>query len=501
HRNPVPIDVVGELYIGGPGVANGYLNRPDLTAERFLPDPFNSVPGARMYKTGDLVRYLPGGNIVYMGRNDDQVKIRGFRIELGEIEKRLAEHPDVREVIVLAAGEGSQKRLIAYVASSDHESPARSLRNHLSGKLPEYMIPSAFVRLTALPLTSNGKVDRRALPEPDSNAFVTGDYIAPEGEFEVALAGIWAEVLQIERVGRHDNFFTMGGHSLLAVRMINNVKARLGTELKLNTLFTAPTITELSLELQHGPNSHDDEYGVLLPLKPQGNRPPLFCIHPALGLSWPYIGLAKHLHLEQPLYGLQARGLDGKSPLAGSVEEMTLDYIDQIRKIQPHGPYHLLGWSFGGTVAHNIAVQLEKQGEQVPLLVIMDSRARYSMVVDHEMEELEGAKHVEHLARFSGKDSLDHGWELWKRVVPININNINVATRFTPSVYSGDILFFRATVPQEEDAPLADPASWKPYALGEVEVHDVECMHIEMDKPGNIAQIGGVIAKKFEKLQ
>ncbi|KAG0352352.1 hypothetical protein BGZ54_002839, partial [Gamsiella multidivaricata] len=243
HRNPVPIGIAGELYIGGPGVANGYLNRPDLTSERFLPDPFSNAPGARMYKTGDLVRYLPDGNIVFMGRNDDQVKIRGFRVELGEIEVRLAEHPEVREVAVLTIGESSsEKRLVAYVVSPPHENLAHSLREHLAATVPEYMIPSAFVRLDSFPLTNNGKIDRRALPKPDSDSFVAQNYVAPQGDIEVALAAMWSELLKVERVGRHDNFFMLGGHSLIAVRLMNRVST-LGVQLPLSTLFSTPTLS------------------------------------------------------------------------------------------------------------------------------------------------------------------------------------------------------------------------------------------------------------------
>ncbi|KAG0346241.1 hypothetical protein BGZ54_005279, partial [Gamsiella multidivaricata] len=258
HRNPVPIGVVGELYIGGPGVAIGYLNRPDLTAERFLPDPFSNVPGARMYKSGDLVRYLPDGNLVFMGRNDDQVKIRGFRIELGEIEERLAEHPEVREVVVLATGESSsEKRLVAYVASPPHENLAHSLREHLAAALPEYMIPSAFVRLDAFPLTNNGKVDKRALPTPDASSFVGRDYEEPQGKVETELANVWASLLKIDRVGRHDNFFMLGGHSLLAVRMIEQLR-RLGYALSVRALFDNPVLHTLAASLrqhQAGPET------------------------------------------------------------------------------------------------------------------------------------------------------------------------------------------------------------------------------------------------------
>ncbi|KAG0000093.1 hypothetical protein BGZ80_006427, partial [Entomortierella chlamydospora] len=256
HCNPVPIGVVGELYIGGPGVANGYLNRPDLTAERFLPDPFSNVPGARMYKSGDMVRYLPDGNIVFMGRNDDQVKIRGFRVELGEIEVRLAEHPQVREVLVLAIGEGSDKRLVAYVVATPDEDLTSSLREHLVASLPEYMVPSAFVRMDAFPLTNNGKINRRALPAPDASSLAERDYQDPQGKVEIELANVWSELLKIDRVGRHDNFFMLGGHSLLAVRMIEQLR-RLGYTLSVSTLFDSPVLRTLAASLCEQQSGHE----------------------------------------------------------------------------------------------------------------------------------------------------------------------------------------------------------------------------------------------------
>ncbi|KAG0053629.1 hypothetical protein BGZ83_000770, partial [Gryganskiella cystojenkinii] len=496
HRKPVPVGVIGELYIGGPGVAVGYLNRPDLSTERFLPEPFSNVPGARMYKTGDLVRYLPDGNLVFMGRNDDQIKIRGFRIELGEIAVRLSDHKLVKDAIVVAVGNGGEKRLVAYIVTNTDEQLARQLREYIGATLPEYMVPSAFVQLDAFPLTNNGKIDRRALPEPESDSFATSGYVAPQGDTEVALGEIWTDLLKIEKVGRHDNFFMLGGHSLLAMRMISHVRSRLGVELKLRTLFTAPTLAEMAQVLLKGADFQDDEFSMLLPLKTQGSRSPLFCIHPGLGLSWLYMGLAKHLHSEQQLYGLQASGLDGKTPLAGSVEEMTLSYLDHIQKIQPHGPYHLLGYSFGGTVAQNMAVELERRGEKVLLLAIMDSTGDYSIFA----EEQDTTQYVEQLTRFGGKDSTDYGWRLLERSKPVILNNSKLARRFTPGVYSGDILFFRALVPTNEDVPLVDPDSWKPHILGSIEVHDVACSHLDMDKPEIIALVGGTIAARIEEL-
>ncbi|KAG0196037.1 hypothetical protein BGX28_000213, partial [Mortierella sp. GBA30] len=247
---PLPLGAVGELFIGGAGVARGYLNKPELTDERFLPDPFAGVAKARMYKTGDLVRYLSDGNLVYLGRNDHQVKVRGFRIELGEIEARLNEHPEVSEALVITLGEGSEKRLIAYVvAKSDDPQLALTLRSHLKKRLPEYMVPAAFVRLDAFPLNPNGKLDRLALPIPGEHSLAREAYEAPEGEIEVALASIWTDLLRLERVSRHDSFFALGGHSLLAVRMMNRITS-LGANLPLAAIFSSPCLSALAEEVK-----------------------------------------------------------------------------------------------------------------------------------------------------------------------------------------------------------------------------------------------------------
>ena len=247
HRQPVPIGVAGEIHIGGAGVARGYWNRPELTAERFIPDPFAGGVGERMYKTGDLGRWLPDGNIEFLGRNDDQVKIRGYRIELGEIETTLAEHPGVREAVVIAREDTpGEKRLVAYYTASDGSDQtigAEALRTHLSVTLPEYMVPAAYVRLERMPLTANGKLDRKALPAPEGEAYAVRGYEAPQGEIETTLAGIWAEMLKVERVGRHDNFFELGGHSLLAVRVVSRIRQVLGVEVAIGDLFARPVVS------------------------------------------------------------------------------------------------------------------------------------------------------------------------------------------------------------------------------------------------------------------
>ena len=236
----MPVGVVGELYIGGAGVARGYLNQPELTAERFIADPFSAEPGARMYRTGDLGRWLDDGNIEFLGRNDFQVKIRGFRIELGEVEARLREYAGIQDAVVLAREDTpGDKRLVAYYTVVNTDSleegvlRAEKLRAHLSATLPEYMVPAAYVQLVSLPLTVNGKLDRKALPEPGGDAYASRGYEAPQGEIETTLAAIWADVLKIERVGRQDNFFELGGHSLLVVRTISQLRQALSLEVRL----------------------------------------------------------------------------------------------------------------------------------------------------------------------------------------------------------------------------------------------------------------------------
>jgi acyl-coenzyme A synthetase/AMP-(fatty) acid ligase len=252
NRQPVGEGIVGEIYIGGAGVARGYLKRPELTEQRFVPDPFGDEPGARLYRTGDLGRWRAGGTIEYLGRNDEQVKIRGFRIELGEIEAQLAKHPQVKEATVVAREcVPGELRLVAYVTQGSGERiGAQVLRSHLESVLPEHMIPGAFVTLESLPLTRNGKVDRRRLPEPDPDSLVSREYAAPDGEIEEAIAGIWSELLHVERVGRHDNFFELGGHSLLVTRLISRILDLLHVELPLRAVFEAPVMAHLAVRVK-----------------------------------------------------------------------------------------------------------------------------------------------------------------------------------------------------------------------------------------------------------
>nr|WP_323073551.1 non-ribosomal peptide synthetase [Mycetohabitans endofungorum] len=499
YGQPVPLGAAGELHIGGDGVARGYLNRPELTAERFAPDPFSDVPDARMYKTGDLARYLPDGNLEFLGRNDYQVKIRGFRIEPGEIEACLLAHPQVRDTVVLARGEDHNTRLIAYTIADPDDSLASTLRAHAAAHLPEYMVPSAFVRLDAFPLTPNGKLDRRALPAPDDDALVHQAYEAPQGELETTLAAIWAELLGVERVGRHDSFFALGGHSLLAVRLISRIRAILGIELNIRALLEAPTVAGLvhrSLQLD---GTEDDSFDVLLPIKSTGNRPPLFCIHPVGGLSWHYRSLVNHLNTDQPVYGLQARGLNDLQPTAASIEAMASDYIKQIQRIQPSGPYHLLGWSFGGNVVHNMATQLEQQGEKIALLVLLDS---YPDHTNHAQQNDEPNRdlYINYITLYGDNNFPEVEEYLWKKIQNVVKNNNKIIKNFSPSVYCGDMLFFRATIVESEAVPLISSDVWQPYVLGNIETYDIHCKHSDMSHPTPTAEIGQILSQKLDKL-
>ncbi|MDZ7955197.1 amino acid adenylation domain-containing protein [Nostoc sp. DedQUE09] len=374
---PLPIGISGELYISGDGLAQGYVNRPELTTEKFIPNPFNDKKGARLYKTGDLARYRPDGDIEFLDRIDNQVKIRGFRIELSEIETVLSQHQSVQKAVVIVKENISgDKYLVPYIVPNiETQNFLSLLRKFLKEKLPEYMIPKAFVVLDSLPLTANGKVDRLALTQlntPNSHS-IDKTFIAPRTPTESNLAKIWAEVLNIERVGIYDNFFDLGGDSLLTVRLLKQIHKQFENELLLSTLFLNPTIESLATALSSKADSLP--WSPLVPIQPAGANPVFFCIHPVFGVVFPYYELAHNLGKNQPFYGLQPIGLDGKSSPLTRIEDMATHYIEALRSVQPKGPYFLGGWSFGGWVAFEMAQQLQKSGEEVALLAVLDTLA------------------------------------------------------------------------------------------------------------------------------
>ncbi len=367
---PVPMGAVGELHIGGVGVALGYLNRPELTAQRFLSDPFNPVGGGRMYRTGDLARYLPDGSLEYQGRCDQQIKLRGFRIEPGEIEVQLAASPWVREAVVQVCSTEHHPRLVAWIvptADVDRSALQGQLRAYLSERLPEYMVPSAYVWLDALPLTANGKLDRRALPEPERAAVGTREYAAPQGKTETTLARVWCELLEIGQIGRHDNFFELGGHSLLAVRLSSQLRQQ-GITLPVQAIFNHPILAELAERIDR--RTAEAPLRKAVPARSSGSRPPLFFVPTGFGDHSYVFELAKEIDETFPVYAVPWPAVEEKP---ATMSDMAASAVALIREVQPQGPYHLAGYSSGGVLAYAIAEQLQSAGEAVAFLGLIDT--------------------------------------------------------------------------------------------------------------------------------
>jgi amino acid adenylation domain-containing protein len=371
-RNPVAIGVPGDLYIAGAGVARGYTD-PELTRERFLPE-LGRGDGARMYFTGDRARYRPDGLVDYLGRSDDQIKIHGYRIEPGEIEATLRSHTGVRDVVVVAREDHpGDVRLAAYVVS-DKTIPDTDLEAGLQAlsrrKLPDYMVPAAFVFLPRLPLTHNNKIDRKALPQPDRGSRAHPS-AAPRTSTERALLPIWQQVLNNRQLGVSDNFFEAGGHSLMAVRLFSELRSRFGKQLPLATLFSAPTVEQLAAVLDA--DGWQAPWDCLVPIQPQGSRPPFYCVHGVGGNVIEYFHMAKYLGPEQPFYGIQAAAMYRRERLIERVEEIAAHYVQQLVTFQPNGPYYLGGSSFGGLVAYEMGRQLTAMNREVALVALLDT--------------------------------------------------------------------------------------------------------------------------------
>jgi amino acid adenylation domain-containing protein len=364
-----PLGVPGELCVSGELLAQGYLNRPGLTAERFAVDPF--AVGRRMYRTGDVARWRSDGELELLGRVDRQVKIRGLRIELGEIESQLGRHPSVAAAVVTVhEAEAGDRRLAAYVVVAEGAKlSARELREHLRQRLPEYMVPSSFAELGRLPLTPSGKTNLRALPAPDLAA-LADDASPPRDALELRLARLWEDVLGVRPIGPADDFFALGGHSLLATQLVARIERAFGQELPLAAVVNEMTVERVASRLRAGARRAPSP---LVPIQPEGPGLPFFCVHPVGGHVLPYLPLARALGGARPFYGLQAPGLEGDERPLASVEAMAGCYEGCVRAVQPSGPYHLGGWSLGGLVALELARRLRGQGEEVALVALLDS--------------------------------------------------------------------------------------------------------------------------------
>jgi amino acid adenylation domain-containing protein len=388
---PVPVGVTGELYIGGDGLARGYLNRPELTAEKFVADPFRTGE-ERMYSTGDLARYRPDSNIECLGRIDHQVKIRGYRIELGEIEAVLKGQPEIKQAVVIAREDRpGEKRLVAYLVAAASTAPTTlELRTRLKRQLPDYMAPTAYVFLDQIPISSNGKIDRKALPLPEETPTIQADtYIAPRNHLEKTLVGIWAEVLGAQQVGLDDDFFDLGGHSLVGVRLLAKIKKIYQVNLELAVLFEARTVRQFADVIRKLKQPTSGEY-TLVPIQPNGSRIPFFCVHGVGGGVLNYQAIAKALGPDQPFYAFRSLLLTWEDIRETSIEELASAYIKEMRSFFPQGPYLIGGGSFGGIVAFEMAQQLYAQGAEPALLVLFDTSAPGSVQSVGTTEKLRG---------------------------------------------------------------------------------------------------------------
>ena len=533
NLKPVPPGEQGELCVSNPCLARGYLNRPELTAEKFIPNPFGDGFNDRLYRTGDMAQMREDGNIQFLGRGDHQVKIRGQRLELGEVEALIREYSAVRECVVTARGDHpDDKYLAAYVVPQLEQAVDISgLRNFMRRKAPAYMVPSAFVVLNSIPRTPNGKINRLALPDPATivNRPILKDAPAgPRNQIEQAIADIWKELLKTDKVGRDDNFFDLGGHSLAVVRLFSRVEQNFGVRLPPAIILQAPTIAQIA-ELITNLHGNVPQWKILVPIQPYGDKPPFFGVHAVDGGVLFWRNIVSHLPKDQPFYALQARGSDGiQSPL-NCISEMAALYISEIRKAQPYGPYYIGGYSLGGEIAFEISQQLFRQGEKVSLLVLFDTlnpnrtiRPVVSVSEGKLVPEFDQQSQPEHrnvlirklkghylrLSLLSPKDRMAYLinqiqvrfnralttvlvkiFQSLKLRLPnflilryLQKSHSEALINYIPSVYPGKITLFRATTTVQKH-PADSPMGWGPLAAGGMEVHYFDAPHMIVNEP------------------
>jgi aspartate racemase len=521
RRQPVPVGVRGELYIGGDGVAQGYLNRPELTAERFLSNPFAT---GRMYRTGDRARWRPDGTVELLGRMDTQVKIRGHRIELGEVEAALAACPVVRNgAVVVREDVTGQKQLAGYfVPAQDSHSAADALRQHLKQRLPDYMVPTHLVALPALPQTPNGKLDRNALPAPETVRIQIQPPIeTPRDSIEAKLIAIWEKVLGVRPLQRTDNFFDVGGHSLLAAKMLARIEKEFGKLLPLATLFQAPTVAELANLIRH--SGWKATWSSLVPIRPSGTKPPFYFVHAIGGNVLNFASFAGHFDPDQPVYGLQARGLDGKEIPNMSIPQMAADYLRDIRTIQPEGPYCIGGFSAGGVVAFEMARQLRAAGQQVAILALLDSqindpnqsgvaasKERFTRTVAFNIryafhigllsfagQKLKNLRMRANIRIWTIKNSL--GLKPSANLLDVEEAFLLALRNYVPQTYDGDANLFRA---KDELCSYSDPTlGWGGVIKGRLDIREISGDHDTILHEPHIGTLARVLNSRLDAVQ
>lgn len=508
---PVPVGVPGELYLGGPALARGYHRRPDLTADRFVANPFGTH-GERMYRTGDVVTWSRNGELRYHGRGDRQIKIRGHRVELGDIDTAVSRHPAVkRSVTVSRTTQSGDPVLVSYVvAAPDAEVEDGQISAFIAEFLPRHMVPAAVVAVEHLPVTPSGKLDEKALPAPEFTS--SAPFTEPDTGTERLVADAFAMTLRTTTaIGALDDFFDLGGNSLLAIGMMDAIRRTTGRPAQLQWLFHDPTPRGLAGRIDApGPEIADAAtLDVVFPIRPEGERPPLFCIHPILGLAWSYAGLARHVDIDQPIIGIQVPGIISDEGLPDSIEATAARYVREIRRIQPHGPYHLLGWSLGGVIAHEMAVQLEQTGSPVAALVMLDSHAA---VVDStstplRAADLLGALGLDHIDSGAlGEVTLDDAVALLdgiedmppgltadqiRQLVAAARHNSALLHQHTPGIFGGQLLVVGA---DSVDGPGTNAAeSWFPFVTGAITDCPVPFTHWQMCSHTALQTIGPMV--------
>ncbi|MBK9699348.1 MAG: amino acid adenylation domain-containing protein [Flavobacteriales bacterium] len=497
QRSPVPVGRKGELYTGGDGVALGYWKRDDLTAEKFIDDPFSGKSGAELYRTGDIVRWQPDGSIAFIGRADGQVKIRGFRIELGEIENALNDLPGVNDKVVVARQDGpGEKQLACYVVPSDahtgtHDDLLAIIREHLRTKLPTYMVPTGFVVMAELPLTANGKIDRRALPAPAARtSALKAEHVAPRNTIERALAAIWGRVLNASDIGIHDDFFDLGGHSLIGIQLLGLVEQELNRTLPLKSLFEAPTIAQFT-ELLQGESAVHDWKNLSL-IQPEGGAPPLFCVHGDEASHF----LPKYLGTGRPFYAFFHQGEDGKVIRHTTVEAIARFFISELKQARPQGPYLLCGYSFGGIVAYEMAQQLTAMGDEVPYLAVIDaySPALHAEAIASDLKFWDPIKKM--VLRGLVARYLRNGGTVPERFRNFHIIDTydRAAMAYRPKPYAG-----RITVMKAERSWGPKEMGWEGLALGGLEVRMVPGDHYDLIKEPHVSALANELRLTMER--